>query len=136
MKLKPVGSLIRSFPKYAGKGRFQGFYPPIGCLEAVPDEAMKAGCIQAENENMLQLYTALMAATGLNPCNGCPVWQEHGPECYCFQMYHTAFWQLIQKSKQAKVLGIIQSRLRCPECGLKIRGKNHEAHCKGKAVKK
>jgi len=133
MKLKKVGTLIRCFPKHEGRDRHQGFKRPHGKLEVTFDEAMVAGCIQAEDENLRERFIPIMGLTGMNPCDGCPIWQDHGPECECFQKHHSAFRAIVQHVEGAKIMRRVRSR--CPTCGLRIRGDNHESHCKGKVVK-
>jgi hypothetical protein len=37
------------------------------------------------------MFYMLHAATGSNPCNGCPRWEKIGPECKAFQLCHWAY---------------------------------------------
>jgi len=58
---------------------------------------MACGCIQAENEALRPMFYSLMTLTQNNPCAGCPVWTDNGPNCKAFQKHHTAF----QAARQA-----------------------------------
>jgi hypothetical protein len=67
------------------------FIDPVGRLNGTFEQLGEAGCIQAESPELMPLFTQLMLATALNPCAGCPIWSENGPECVAFQRYHSAY---------------------------------------------
>jgi len=84
------------------------------------------------------MFEGLMIATHCNPCDGCPQWENIGPECECFREYHTAWKKAIaqvQADIQAEKEKHIRIVKRCPECGLRIRSGDVEAHNQGDAHK-
>jgi hypothetical protein len=88
------------FPKHE-RGSDRGRYiDPMGQLEGTFEQLMEAGCIQAENREMEPLFYALMAATNMNPCDGCPVWGSKGPACVAFQQFHSAYYRAEEKQRQ------------------------------------
>lgn len=90
-----------NFPKHE-RGPYRGRYlDPQGQLTGSFTQLMEAECIQAENRELEQLFQALMIATKRNPCDGCPVWGNKGPECKAFQQYHTAYVQTVAAHQQA-----------------------------------
>lgn len=119
--------LLEQFDKELGWGR-RDFLPPIGILKAEFNEAGAADCMQARPLLPKACFDSLMSVTKFNPCNGCSTWQQIGPECQCFQQYHTAF-----RAAKAKVAAgerrqnELHTRVieRCTECGLRVRGPNH-----------
>lgn len=64
---------------------------PQGQLIGTFGQLMVAGCIQAVYRGLERMFYGLMALTGRNPCNGCPIWDNKGPGCRAFQLYHTAY---------------------------------------------
>ena len=91
-----------NFPKHE-RGPYRGRYlDPSGQLMGNFQQLMDVGCIQAENRELEQLYCALMIVTKKNPCAGCPVWNNKGPECKAFQLYHTACTQTVAVHQQVK----------------------------------
>jgi len=89
-----------NFPRHE-RGPYRGRYlDPQGQLTGSFTQLMEAGCIQAENRELEPLFYALMLATMKNPCDGCPVWGNKGPECQAFQQYHTAYTQAIETQQQ------------------------------------
>ena len=90
-----------NFPKHE-QGPYRGRYlDPRGQLVGSFTQLMEAGCIQAENLELELVFYALMVATVRNPCDGCPVWGNKGPECKAFQQYHTAYVETQQVIKDA-----------------------------------
>jgi len=88
------------FPKHE-RGPYRGRYiDPQGQLVGTFEQLMEAGCIQAENREMEPLFYALMVATKMNPCDGCPVWSNKGPGCVAFQQYHSAYQCAEEKQQQ------------------------------------
>ena len=80
-------------------GPFKGRYEaPQGQLIATFEQAHEACCLQAELDELRPMYSLLMVETRLNPCDSCPVWDSNGPECECFQLYHTD-WQHRQRKQ-------------------------------------
>ncbi len=88
------------FPKHE-RGPHRGRYiDPKGQLSGTFEQLLKAGCIQAGDWYLEQLFYLLMAMTGRNPCGGCPVWLDKGPKCPAFQQYHTAYHLAEEKQQQ------------------------------------
>ncbi len=88
------------FPKHE-RGPYRGRYiDPTGRLEGTFEQLMEAGCIQAENREMEQLFYVLMMATAKNPCDGCPIWGDKGPGCVAFQQYHSAYHRAEERQQQ------------------------------------
>ena len=120
------------------------FLPPDGILDATYEQAHEAGCLQAEemSEDFKKRYYLLHAATGLNLCSGCPVWETKGPQCACFQRYHTAAKSKLAQINRKKAARVVRSRPRCAECGLRIRGlfhadgEQHKQHAKRRLAEK
>jgi len=89
-----------NFPKHE-TGRYRGQYvDPKGQLKASFAQLMEADCLQA---GAAPAFEYLMAATVNNPCAGCPVWCEKGPECKAFQLYHTAYSRPVKPEEQVVV---------------------------------
>ena len=83
--------LEQAFPQGV-RGSERGRYlPPVGILGHDFNLLKEAGCIQAENDSMREMFHMLMGATEHNPCNGCPVWDRKGPDCKAFQKHHSAY---------------------------------------------
>lgn len=111
--------------------------PPNGRLTGSFEELFAEGCIQTgcdvhktakEAEgNFLMLFNALMLSTNGNMCDGCPMYE--GGTCKAFRKFHSGS---PHRQKATKPEITVITRKRCPDCGLKIRGDNHDAHCKGK----
>ena len=89
-------AILKQFPK----DRSGRFYSPNGKLMCNFEEAQSTGCIQAETNNAMLMFSSLMIVTNINPCNGCPVWDRVGPECGCFQKYHTGYHAVVEEKKQ------------------------------------
>lgn len=89
-----------NFPRNE-RGPYRGQYvDPEGQLLGTFEQLMVAGCIQAENRELMTMFHLLMAATGRNPCAGCPIWTHKGPECGAFREYHSAYAQSVKKREQ------------------------------------
>lgn len=80
----------QAFPKER-KYHQERYLPPKGKLANEFESLMDAGCIQAENEGLRVIFGLLMVETNMNPCNGCPVWEQRGPQCKAFQLHHSAY---------------------------------------------
>ena len=92
--------MVAKFPKHE-RGLDRGRYlDPQGVLSGSFEQLMEAGCIQAENREMVPLFYALMMATAANPCEGCPVWGNKGPGCVAFRQYHSAYQRAEEKQQQ------------------------------------
>jgi len=120
--------IIGQFEKKSGKSRRKQYVAPTGVLKVFFDDAKRTKCIQATEANS---FDAIMVATRYNPCDGCAEWAHNGPECKCFQEYHSAF-----RAAKAALASAVQKQkdlhtrvvTRCA-CGLRIRGTvaGHEA---------
>jgi hypothetical protein len=83
---------VRNSDKYSGllNGRLKGSF----------EELHKAGCIQTGEDLPLEkakeavefLFNQLMLATRLNPCDGCPAFNEG--RCRAYLLFHTAQHEL------------------------------------------
>ena len=88
------------YPKIK-QGPNRGEYePPQGRLTATYVELQTAGCIQAKAG--ADYFLRIMAGTYCNPCNGCPIWTQDGPDCKAFQAYHTD-WQIRKRDHQKEL---------------------------------
>jgi len=87
------------FPKGTRGIKHRGYLPPKGALLAAFEQAMEAGCIQAEMDSLRGMYAAIMVWTNCNPCCGCPEWDRIGPKCGCFQKHHTAYRDVLKQNK-------------------------------------
>jgi len=88
---------------------------PVGFLKPDFEGLQQAGCIQAD---MRPLFIGLYAATQGNICNGCPVWQEQGPECKAYQQYHSeALSKAVDRHQR-----IVQAVFPCDKNGDKWHG--------------
>jgi len=120
---------------------------PLGILAGTFRELHEAGCIQTGadvNANVWEaakdfgpLFEVLQKATYGNVCDGCPVFNKGN--CSAFKKYHTSqqdigTQRLVQHLHDQHFKSSIAttSAKRCPNCKLRIRGDNHDAHCKGK----
>ncbi len=83
--------LEQAFPRGTMGSDRGRWLPPRGILGGNFATLRDSGCIQAENDSLRDLFLGLMAMTGCNPCNGCPVWDRVGPGCKAFQEHHTAY---------------------------------------------
>lgn len=105
------------------------------------EELHAAGCIQTGADHFTevepararfgQMFTALMGVTGGQICDGCPAYL--GGTCKAYRQYDTAgriqaHLSGLNSRPQVKQIAKVP---RCPKCGLKMRGSNHEANCKG-----
>jgi len=91
-----------NFPKHE-RGPYRGRYvDPEGQLLGTFQQLMDAGCVQAEMPALLPLFFGLMALTNQNPCAGCPIWDNKGPECKAFQEYHSASARVIATQQVIK----------------------------------
>ena len=100
-----------NFPKHE-TGRYRGQYvDPKGQLKASFAQLMEADCLQA---GAAPAFEYLMAATVNNPCAGCPVWCEKGPECKAFQLYHTAYPRVEQVEQVKQVKQVVVAKQNVP----------------------
>ena len=90
-----------NFPRHES-GPYRGRYlDPEGHLTGSFQQLMEAGCLQAENRELEPLFYGLMIATSRNPCDGCPIWNDKGPVCKAFQLYHTAYTHAVAVAEHA-----------------------------------
>jgi hypothetical protein len=89
-----------NFPRHE-RGPYRGQYcDPVGHLTGSFAQLNLAGCIQTETLDLAMIFRLLMLETNNNPCAGCPVWTQRGPECGAFREYHTAYAQGVKKQEQ------------------------------------
>jgi hypothetical protein len=128
---------VSSFFPTETKGIWRGQYlPPQGKLKASFDEAHEAGCLQAETNNptFRERFPLLMIALLCNPCDGCPIWEQDGPACECFQKYHTAMANAEIRITAERGKAHVKTTEKCSVCGFKIKGANHEEGIHHKAA--
>ena len=89
------------FPKHERGPLRDQFQDPVGQLTGSFRELMDHGCIQAADVRLYPIFEGLMILTNNNPCAGCPVWSNHGPECQAFQRYNTAFQARLKQQAEA-----------------------------------